>query len=230
MWNCRAERARLLAERYPAAKEILTFYAGLAEWQGQITNRAATLHDLRDVFPSLIEFVAQTGPQALADAARDIDGAQFRELVSDYWESAGELTPLEFFARALMQPYAANLPAEVACPWCSRAPQAGCLTPQGEGLAFEVVCAMCLRRRPFPRTRCPGCGESSEAKLASFQAREFPHLRLQACETCKGYLLIVDLSRDPEAIPEVDELAGLPLDLWAIEHGYQKLQPNLAGI
>ena len=55
-------------------------------------------------------------------------------------------------------------------------------------------------------------------------------MRLLACERCKGYLLIVDLEKDPASIPEVDELAALPLDLWAIQNGYHKLQPNLAGV
>ena len=41
---------------------------------------------------------------------------------------------------------------------------------------------------------------------------------------------MVDMARDPLAVPEVDELAGLPLDIWATEQGYHKLQPNLAGI
>jgi formate dehydrogenase maturation protein FdhE len=40
----------------------------------------------------------------------------------------------------------------------------------------------------------------------------------------------VDAKRDPAAIPEVDELAALPLDLWAAEQGYRKLQSNLAGV
>jgi formate dehydrogenase maturation protein FdhE len=40
----------------------------------------------------------------------------------------------------------------------------------------------------------------------------------------------MDLSLDLSAIPEVDELAGLPLDLWAQEQGYRKVQPNLTGI
>ena len=31
-------------------------------------------------------------------------------------------------------------------------------------------------------------------------------------------------------VPEVDELASVVLDLWAAEHGYTKLQPNLFGI
>jgi formate dehydrogenase maturation protein FdhE len=27
----------------------------------------------------------------------------------------------------------------------------------------------------------------------------------------------------------VDEIATAPLDLWAVEHGYRKIQPNLMG-
>jgi formate dehydrogenase maturation protein FdhE len=37
----------------------------------------------------------------------------------------------------------------------------------------------------------------------------------------------VDLTRDGNAVPEVDEIAALPLDLWAIEKGYQKMTGNL---
>ncbi|MFQ5790858.1 MAG: hypothetical protein ACE5JI_10325 [Acidobacteriota bacterium] len=38
------------------------------------------------------------------------------------------------------------------------------------------------------------------------------------------------LSKDPEAVPDVDEVAALPLDVWAREQGFRKLHPNLAGI
>jgi len=30
-------------------------------------------------------------------------------------------------------------------------------------------------------------------------------------------------------VPVVDDLAAIPLTLWASEHGYQRLQPNLLG-
>jgi FdhE protein len=55
-------------------------------------------------------------------------------------------------------------------------------------------------------------------------------MRVLACENCKGYLLIVDLHRDPAAVPEVDELSALPLDIWAIRNGYHKMQPNIVGV
>ena len=34
----------------------------------------------------------------------------------------------------------------------------------------------------------------------------------------------------PEAIADVDEIAALPLDVWAAQNGYQKLVRNLVGI
>jgi hypothetical protein len=57
----------------------------------------------------------------------------------------------------------------------------------------------------------------------------FPHLRIDACGSCERYLIDVDLGRDARAVPEVDELAALPLDLYAAEHGLAKITPNLMG-
>jgi formate dehydrogenase maturation protein FdhE len=42
-------------------------------------------------------------------------------------------------------------------------------------------------------------------------------------------LKTVDLTKAGLAIPVVDELATIPLDLWARERGYEKLQINLLG-
>jgi len=57
----------------------------------------------------------------------------------------------------------------------------------------------------------------------------FPHLRIEGCAACGRYLIDVDLGRDPAAVPEVDELAALPLDLYASEQGLSKITPNLMG-
>jgi formate dehydrogenase maturation protein FdhE len=229
-WQQRARRARFLADGFEAAREILTFYAGLAEWQGSVAPGLSSLRKVSSIIPSLLDYTVRSGPPALAQGARDFDLSQSDKLLRDYWETHASLSMTDFFARAALQPYAANLPEGLECPWCAQPPQAGCLKPQGDGMAFEVVCSLCLRRRSFPRTRCPGCDASSESQIASFSAAEFPHMRLLACDTCKGYILIVDLERDLAAIPEVDELAALSLALWAVQSGYHKLQPNLAGV
>lgn len=223
-WAARAARARSLADRYPASKEILTFYAGLADWQGAAARSGGRP---ADALPGLVDLVARIGPPALREAARAVD--RLPELDSP--------PPAVFFARAARQPFltagggpltAQNPPPH--CPQCGQPPQAGCLRPEGHGLALELVCSLCFERWPFPRARCPACGESADGRSVLYTAAEFPHIRAQACETCKAYLLCIDLARDPQAIPEVDELAGLPLDLWAQEHGYRKLCCNLAGI
>jgi formate dehydrogenase maturation protein FdhE len=42
-------------------------------------------------------------------------------------------------------------------------------------------------------------------------------------------LRTIDLTKNGRAIPIVDDLAAIPLSLWADEHGYTRLQPNLLG-
>ncbi len=74
---------------------------------------------------------------------------------------------------------------------------------------------------------CPQCGEEDVDKLPIFRAEEFPHIRVDACDSCQSYLLTVDLTKDPAAVPVVDEIAAIPLNLWAQEQGYTKLQVNL---
>jgi formate dehydrogenase maturation protein FdhE len=226
----RALRARFLARSFPVSREILTFYAGVAEWQRDVAPQISAFNKLPALLPSLLDLVSRTAPAPLAQAAREFDLAETESWLRLYWDFPGDVSPHEFLARAVLQPYAATLPEGLDCPWCAHAPQAGCLRPQGDGLAFELVCPLCLRRRSFPRTRCAGCNEVSESNLATFATDNLPHLRLLACETCKAYLVIVDLAKDVAAIPEVDEMAALPLDLWAVEQGYHKLQPNLAGV
>ena len=54
--------------------------------------------------------------------------------------------------------------------------------------------------------------------------------KLEACDHCRTYIKSIDLTKNGLAVPVVDELASVPLDIWAEEHGYTKLQPNLLGM
>ena len=40
----------------------------------------------------------------------------------------------------------------------------------------------------------------------------------------------IDLTVDGRAVPVVDEVATLPLDAWAVEQGYSKIEINLIGM
>jgi formate dehydrogenase maturation protein FdhE len=53
--------------------------------------------------------------------------------------------------------------------------------------------------------------------------------RITVGDMCHTYLKSIDLTKSGLAIPVVDELATIPLDLWAPENGYLKLQIKLLG-
>jgi formate dehydrogenase maturation protein FdhE len=67
-------------------------------------------------------------------------------------------------------------------------------------------------------------------KLAIYSARAIAYVRVEACETCRRYIKTVDLSKDGRAVPIIDELATIPLNLWAARHGYTKPRVNLLGV
>jgi formate dehydrogenase maturation protein FdhE len=66
--------------------------------------------------------------------------------------------------------------------------------------------------------------------LPVFSAEQFPHARIEACDTCWRYLKTIDATRDGRAIPVVDDLATVALDLWASDQGYARVRTNLVGI
>jgi FdhE protein len=88
---------------------------------------------------------------------------------------------------------------------------------------------LCAHEWNFRRIYCPSCGEEREPQMAFYSAPEIAHVRVDVCDTCHTYLKSIDLTKTGLAVPIVDELATIPLDLWAREHGYGKLQVNLLG-
>ena len=143
------------------------------------------------------------------------------------------------------------------CPECGGPPQLSFFAEANEDLATGprlLVCARCGASWGFARMTCAGCGEDASARLNVFSERGatsggrgsvvrglpgggpttdhnpvFPHMRIEACDSCRRYLLSVDLATDRAAVPQVDELAAIPLDLYARDRGYSKIIPNLMG-
>ena len=107
---------------------------------------------------------------------------------------------------------------------------AGILRQEGDGGKRSLLCAWCATEWSIGRIVCPACGEEAVEKLAVYTASQFPHVRVEACDTCHAYLKTVDLTKDGHAVPVVDELATIPLNLWAQERQYVKLRANMLGI
>ena len=133
-------------------------------------------------------------------------------------------------AAEMLRAYAHLSRPAVPCPAGHAKPIAAVLRPEGDGGKRYLVCSQCGAEWEFRRLLCPNCGEEDPEKLPIFTADRFPHIRIEACDTCRVYLKCVDMTCDGLAVPEVDEIASVTLDLWAVEHGYRKLQTNVFGL
>jgi hypothetical protein len=220
-WDIRIQRAEQLAGRNEAARELLTFYGALLRAQKAgyeyLRGREGWLpsgvleEDLpfvRATMPGLLRAVEGFGPPALVEEARALSRAgegEFDETLLQQWRAPSDT---QFFAKALLQPYARWLAESGArpvgrdlerregrdlerrggrCPFCAGKPQVGFLQtvePGADGGGRGLVCATCLTAWPFRRVVCANCGEERPAKLGYFQTPEYEHVRIEACDTC----------------------------------------------
>ena len=197
-------------------------------------------------FPGFLNTVQESAPAPLAAFAEEFSGGgkdRWEELLCSFWLGSGlsHLSPPNtFLARGFLQPYAEftaeRLPApslsghRATCPVCESEPVVGVLRQEQLGGRRSLICSLCAYEWNFPRTICPTCGEDRNEALAVFASELFEHVRVETCDTCKCYLKTVDLTSNGLAIPVVDELATLPLTLWAQENGYSRVQTNLLAV
>jgi FdhE protein len=198
-------------------------------------------------FRGFLSTIELNAPAALAKAAHQMSllpSDSWMATLEAYWEHAGKYDQqvgafAQFLARAFLQPCAefraALMPRAPmvitvrVCPLCGARPLMGVLRVEGDSGKRFLLCSFCSQEWEFRRIHCPTCGEEAEGKLPVYVAEQLPHIRVEACDTCKFFLTGVDLTKDGHAIPLVDDLAAIPLTLWAHDHGYSRLQPNLLG-
>jgi FdhE protein len=250
----RRERARELGARFDFAQEPLRLYLAVVDAQERVFARARderpgfddlTSYVVHVALPGVMEAAVAAGTETLREATllrfhdADLEG------IVEAWLDAAEQDGTDaFLARASAQPVLEALPGLAAklrpanaggrgCPVCGGLPQLAVFPDTGEALLTAqrtLVCSRCAGEWPLGRMTCAACGENTGAKLPILaDEAQLPHLRIDACEMCRRYLITVDLRKDPQAVPLVDELAALPLDLVAAERGYTKIARNLMG-
>ena len=253
-WATHRSRAQLLRDRYPFAAEVLGCYLALLDVWDSLPD--APDSDLASwaashVVPRVVAATSADGPELLAKALAEIEDPA---AVLAAYLSGAELAPVELYlARASLSPLLASAPASASasasaghCPRCGGLPQVSVRGESGDALVSggrSLVCSRCGNHWSFSSSTCPSCGETTGAKRTvyaeqhvgpvmdrSAEPATFPHLRIDACGTCQHYLIDVDLGRDPRAVPAVDELAALPLALYANDQGLTKITPNLMGL
>jgi FdhE protein len=194
--------------------------------------------------PAVLSYAVEAGPEALAAEARtrqgDLDSTA-RTRLQVYW--AGDRPSSEdYLSRAILRPYVEVLREHNAapdrmhrrgrCPFCGGAPSVAARREGSlmEGARRMLACALCGGEFLFPRILCPSCFEEEPTRLPAFRSDSHPIVRIEACETCRRYVKSLDLSEDARPIPEVDDIVSLSMDLWAIEEGFTRIEPGLAGI
>jgi FdhE protein len=250
----RRERARDLGARFDFAQQPLALYLAIVDAQERIFERARVDRPSRDDLPAYIVRAALPGVMEAAVAAgtetlREATLVRFHEAdlegLVEAWLGGEEASGTDtFLARASTQPALEALPdlaaslrsadaQERSCPRCGGLPQVAVFGDTGEALLTApriLVCSRCANEWATSRMTCVSCGETSGNKMPILSDVDlFPHLRIDACEICKRYLITVDQRKDSRAVPIVDELAALPLDLVAAERGYTKIVRNLMG-
>jgi len=206
-------------------------------------------------YPNFLALVEANAPHPLSETAAKLSqegSAAWMELLGEYWSKGGRSDEngtfrsseqrsalKEFLARGFLQPYAEFIGEAIAepaiegtpyvCPKCDSLPLLGVLKPEGDGGRRFLHCAFCAHEWAFRRILCPSCGEERENQLPVFVAEQFPHIRVECCDTCKHYLRTVDLTKNGNAVAEADDLAAIPLTLWAQENGYARIHTNLLG-
>jgi formate dehydrogenase accessory protein FdhE len=205
-------------------------------------------------FPEFLSVIQQIAPARLAQAAAALalkGPASWQHAIEDFWHGEPALdggvdgtkqvqSSDPVLAWMFLQPYAEYLAdhREIAvldgtpstCPLCGGKPTVGVLRSEGDGAKKSLICMLCAHEWAFRRIYCPACGEESEPQMAFYSATEIAYVRADVCDSCHHYIKTVDLTKDGRAVPVVDELATIPLNLWATEHGYLKLQNNFLGI
>lgn len=251
----RRERARALGARYDFAAEPLRLYLALVDAQERAFERARAdrpnasdlaAYIVRVALPGVMEAAVAAGTETLREAVLlrfhegDLEG------IVSAWLGGADLGGTDaFLARASASPVLEALPelaaalrasdaGERLCPRCGGLPQLAVFGDSGEALVTaqrRLVCSRCANEWILGRMLCASCGETAGAKLPVLSDFDrFPHLRVDACDTCRRYLITVDQRKDPGAVPLVDEVAALPLALAAAERGYAKIVANVMGL
>ncbi len=236
----RLARAAKLSQTHPAAREILDFYGAVTRFQKRIFEELSAREETRvetlaDYFPDLLNVLRDIAPPALVEAGAGVSdpGALVEQCWGGGWPAGW------FFGRALVQPFAESLASRgqidsentgMDCPFCGAKPAVAVRRTEGDGGKRSLVCSLCSTEWVFRRILCSNCGEEDKEKLPVFAAKEFAHVHVEACDSCGAYIKAVDLTIDGHAVPLVDEIATLPLNIWAEEHGYSKVAPNIVAM
>jgi FdhE protein len=110
------------------------------------------------------------------------------------------------------------------CPTCGSLPAMAQLVGADHGRMRLLSCGCCGTRWRFKRTACPFC-EADAERLATVTIDAEPGLRIDHCESCRGYVKTYDGQGDESLW--LSDWSSLHLDLIAHDRGLKRLAGSL---
>ena len=110
------------------------------------------------------------------------------------------------------------------CPLCGSRPAMAQLSGSDPGRKRRLVCGGCDTRWQFRRTQCPFCEHDSQ-KLSSVAIQGEGGLRIDWCESCRGYLKTYDGEGEEDVL--LADWTSLHVDLVARERGLERMASSL---
>ncbi|WP_419784998.1 formate dehydrogenase accessory protein FdhE [Pseudodesulfovibrio sp.] len=122
------------------------------------------------------------------------------------------------------------------CPACGSAPTIAYLSAKeptdldlvGGGGKKHLHCSLCGHDWRVKRNVCPSCGNDKDETREIFTVDGRPQERIEACHSCKSYILCIDL-RECLDVPDLDavQMGLIHLDIHAKSKGFSPMAHTL---
>ncbi len=117
------------------------------------------------------------------------------------------------------------------CPACGAPPVASLVVgwPGAENSRF-CTCSLCSTLWNYVRVKCTLCGSTKGITYRQVEGSD-GNIRAETCDSCRGYVKILQQHQHPALDPVADDVASLALDLLVRELGYRRgaVNPFLLG-
>ncbi|MGL4475926.1 MAG: formate dehydrogenase accessory protein FdhE, partial [Shewanella sp.] len=105
------------------------------------------------------------------------------------------------------------------CPVCGSHPVASVIKDEPRSGLRYLHCSLCESEWHQIRAECTCCGENKGVFLWA-ETETKAAIRIESCDTCKGYTKMMFTDINPRLEAAVDDLASLVMDKHVVEQGY----------
>jgi FdhE protein len=111
------------------------------------------------------------------------------------------------------------------CPTCGSPPAMAQLVGSDPGRMRFLSCGCCGDRWRYQRTKCPFCESSEDHRISIVTVEGEGGLRIDYCESCRGYLKTYDGEGNEEVM--LADWTSIHLDVIARDRGLKRLAASL---